>query len=331
MPKDKKDWVIYKDIKIKVTMEMLLDRYGLLESLKRSGKNLVGCCPIHKGTNPNQFSVSLERNLFNCFGDCRSGGNVLDFVARMEKVNLHEAAVLLQTWFAVNSSEPQGDLSPKKPKLVRERKQEAKNDGPINPPLSFKLRGLDYGHAFFSEKGISPETAFDFGAGYCAKGLMSGRIAIPIHNEKDELVAYCGRAVSQEQGREEGKYKLPGGFQKQKVVYNLNRQEPGVKILLIVESFLSVFKLYQYGFKNVVALMGSVLSDEQVELIASALGPDGQAILLFDADEDGQQCAEDSLKRLGRKVFVKAIDISAYGKKPHHLEAIDLEKLIKPI
>ena len=147
MPKNK--WVIYKEIKAKVTMEMVLDRYGLTAKLKRSGKNLVGCCPIHEGTNPNQFSVSWERNLFNCFGDCGSGGNVLDFMARMEKVEVREAAVMLKKWFLEGDSGSSGNKSPKREKPVRERQIEGKNGGAINPPLSFKLRGLDSGHAFF--------------------------------------------------------------------------------------------------------------------------------------------------------------------------------------
>lgn len=329
MAKNKKDWVIYKDIKANVTMEMVLGRYGLLERLKRSGKNLVGCCPIHEGTNPNQFSVSLERNLFNCFGDCRAGGNVLDFVSRMEKVELREAAILLKKWFLGSADRPSGELLPKPEKNAQARPQNAKNEGPINPPLTFKLRGLDFKHPFLAERGIDEDTARYFEAGFCSKGLMAGRIAIPIHNARGELVAYCGRAVSEEQAREEGKYKLPGGFLKQRVVYNLHRQEPSLKTLIVVESFLSVWKLYQYGFKNVIALMGSVLSDEHATLIADFLGPGGQVILLFDADEDGRVCTLDCLKRLSPRVFVKAPDLNADAKKPHHLTREQAQELLK--
>ena len=78
---------------------MVLSRYGLLTELKKSGSNLVGCCPIHKGTNPRQFSVDPERNIFNCFGNCKSGGNVLDFVAKMENIPVRNAALKLKEWF----------------------------------------------------------------------------------------------------------------------------------------------------------------------------------------------------------------------------------------
>jgi len=78
-----------------------------------------------------------------------------------------------------------------------------------------------------------------------------------------------------------------------------------------------------------VALMGSVLAESQEELIVRFLGPDGQAILLFDADEDGQKCAGDCLGRLGQKVFVKSLDVGLYGvRKPHQLTAEQIKKLL---
>ena len=67
-------WVDMKALREQVSMEDVLAHYELLDTLKRKGKSLVGRCPIHKGTSPSQFSVSLEKNLFNCFEGkfCRS-------------------------------------------------------------------------------------------------------------------------------------------------------------------------------------------------------------------------------------------------------------------
>jgi DNA primase len=101
---EKKNWVDFKEIKARATIDMVLEHYGLLEGLKRSGKNLVGRCPIHKGTNPKQFSVNPEKNAFNCFGDCGGGGNVLDFVSKMEEVSIRDAGLLLQDWFGIRVS-----------------------------------------------------------------------------------------------------------------------------------------------------------------------------------------------------------------------------------
>ena len=79
-----KAWVNYKEIKARVTIEQVLDRYGVLGKLREKGDELIGCCPIHQGTNANQFHASRTKNNFMCFGNCHGGGNVIDFVVMME-------------------------------------------------------------------------------------------------------------------------------------------------------------------------------------------------------------------------------------------------------
>ena len=321
--------VLYKHIKAKVTMAMVLERYGLLEGLRRSGSNLVGCCPIHKGTNPNQFSVSPERNLFNCFGDCKAGGNVIDFVAKMENLGFREAALCLQNWFMARFPDrTNGKPLVTPPKRAREANRGVAPQTKENQPLAFTLKSLKKEHPFFEERGLTRETVETFGLGFCEKGLMKDRIAIPIHNQRGELVAYCGRAVKSEQIEVE-KYKQPPNFKKSLVVYNLHRQDPQEKILILVESFISVWRLHQAGHKNTVALMGSSLSEDQEALLVSALGPSGRATLLFDGDEGGQKCAHDCLARLSRNIFVKALDIRPYAKKPHHLSPEQIVQIIQ--
>ncbi|MGR3319402.1 MAG: CHC2 zinc finger domain-containing protein [Candidatus Anammoxibacter sp.] len=99
-------WVDYKKIKAEVRIEDLLKRYGLMEGLTNKGDNLVGKCPIHKGTNPTQFHASVVKNNFNCFGDCHGGGNVIDFVAKMEAVDIRKAGMLIQEWFSIEAKRP---------------------------------------------------------------------------------------------------------------------------------------------------------------------------------------------------------------------------------
>ena len=322
----KDNWVDFKEIKDRISMEMVLSRYGLLNLLKKSGNNLVGRCPIHNGSNPRQFSVNLDRNIFNCFGDCGSGGNVLDFVSRMEEISLRDAALLLKDWFGGN-----GQAKPKTKKTAKAKpeKKEPKPDH-INPPLTFTLKKLKPNHTFFDERGIATQTVKHFGLGYCERGILKGRIAIPIHNEKNELVAYCGRAVNEKKIEEGGKYKMPSRFVKSTVVYNLNRQE-GATRLVLVESFLSVFRLHQHGINDVVALMGSQLSAKQAELIIGHLGPDGKAALLFDADQAGRKCTIECLKKLSLKLYTKVIDIGPYAKKPHQLSENQSSVLVAKI
>ena len=70
MKKDKKDFFVsYKEVKEKVSLKMVLERYHVLDTMKPSGNNYTCCCPIHKGTNSRQFSANFERNIWQCFGD----------------------------------------------------------------------------------------------------------------------------------------------------------------------------------------------------------------------------------------------------------------------
>lgn len=80
---DRKDWVNFKALKQSVTMERLLDHCGLLGTLRRRKNHLMGVCPIHRGSNPFQFHVSLTKNNFYCFGNCKSCG-IFDFVMKKE-------------------------------------------------------------------------------------------------------------------------------------------------------------------------------------------------------------------------------------------------------
>lgn len=333
-----KNWVDYKELKEKVSLEMVLNHYGIFDQLKPSGQNLTSCCPIHKGSNPRQFSVNLEKNMWNCFGNCKTGGNAIDFVAMMEfggKDNQHirKAALMIKNWFLSDSSSP--SESSKKPtektsrKLVRKENHDSPKTRPINPPLKFELKQLEPAHPFFEERQVFPETVKHFGLGFCNTGrTIPGRIAIPIHNEKGRLVAYCGRAVTKEQIENEGKYKQPSNFHKSGVVYNLHRQPKGQKILILVESFISVWKLHQAGYPNVVALMGSKLSEMQKQLLVNYFSGPGGVMLMFDADASGKRCALECFKGLSDQLFIKNIDISDVAQKPHLLTPEQLKRFL---
>ena len=90
-------------IKRVVPLQAVLARYGVLEELKRSGTQLRGCCPIHRGTNARQFVVNVNAHEWHCFGDCGSGGSTLEFVAAMERVDVYAAAKLVAQWFAIGA------------------------------------------------------------------------------------------------------------------------------------------------------------------------------------------------------------------------------------
>jgi DNA primase len=333
-------WVDYKQIKEMVSIEDLLKHYGLLDQLKRKGENLVGNCPIHKGTNPTQFHASIIKNNFNCFGDCHGGGNVIDFVAKMEKVDLRKAGMWIQDWFDIKAKRPStkkdekssvsvskeragGEPAEIKPELIKEKKEE-------NKPLEFTLKNLDQEHPYLKERGLEKETVEFFGVGYCNKGIMKERVAIPIHNSSGELVAYTGRWAANPTDKETPKYKLPAGFLKSLEVFNLHmaKYEAGKQGLILVEGLFDCMKVWQAGFRNVVALIGSSLSEEQEKLIVDAVGLQGKVFLMFDEDEAGWGCRTDVLERLSKRVYVKTVELGEEGLQPDKLSKEEIIKLL---
>ncbi|MEI9966955.1 MAG: CHC2 zinc finger domain-containing protein [Candidatus Moraniibacteriota bacterium] len=107
MPKH--TFVDFKAVKAAITIEQVLVQYDLLDRFKRSADSLSGPCPIHGGENPTQFRVSLSKNIWNCFSQCKCGGNVLDFISRMENVSIHGAALKAIEWFHLD---PEGRDGP---------------------------------------------------------------------------------------------------------------------------------------------------------------------------------------------------------------------------
>lgn len=339
MPKSK--FIDFKAVKAVLTMEQVLQHYGLLEKMKRSGDSLSGCCPIHKGSNPTQFRVSVSKNVWNCFSECKHGGNTLDFIARMEQVSIHAAALKAIEWFGLDpeamsaDSEQSADQPSEVPQDNAPQPKPAKTPAPAaesgapNKPLGFRLDKLEKAHPYLTERGLTPETIIDFGIGFCAKGMMAGRIAIPIHNPEGQVVAYAGRWPG-EPAEDTPKYKLPQGFRKSLELFNLDRaiKEPADKPLVIVEGFFACMKLHQHGCRKVVALMGGTLSAAQEELIRKHTNRHSQVIVMLDEDEAGRAGREDIAVRLSCFAFVKVHSFEQEGMQPEQLTAEEVAALL---
>ena len=111
----KSSFVDFKAVKAAITMEQILEHYGLMDRFKRSGDSLNGPCPIHKGSSPTQFRVSTSKNIWHCFSQCRQGGNTLDFIAKMENVSIHAAALKAIEWFYLDPAAMSADSDDERP------------------------------------------------------------------------------------------------------------------------------------------------------------------------------------------------------------------------
>jgi DNA primase len=171
----------------------------------------------------------------------------------------------------------------------------------------FAFKHLDTRHPYLTqERGLKEATIDFFGLGqHAGKGIMQGRVVIPIHNDQGELVAYAGRTPG-EPPPNAGKYAFPPNFRKSKLLFNLHRaREHATEGLIVVEGFFTVCEFWQRGRRNVVALMGSSMSKEQEQLIVETVGPKGRVLLALDNDEAGRKGSEDAVNRLRSQVFVR--------------------------
>jgi DNA primase len=340
MPKS--SFVDFKAVKAAITMEQVLEHYGILDKFKRGADSLSGPCPIHKGSNPTQFRISISKNIWNCFSECKHGGNVLDFIARMDDVSIHAAALKAIEWFKLDPEAMSADSheeaekpseAPKTsdaPRPTAAKTARVQENGAPNAPLKFRLDKLERSHPYLAERGLTLETVIDFGIGYCAKGMMAERIAIPIQNPEGNVVAYAGRFPG-EPAEGTPKYKLPQGFRKSLELYNIDRaiKEPADKPLVIVEGFFDCMKLHQSGYRKVVALMGSTMSAGQEELVRRHTNAGSHVIVMLDEDEAGKAGREDIAVRLAKFCFVKTHVFDQPGAQPDQLSAEGVVEILE--
>jgi DNA primase len=350
----RKPFVDFRVIRGRITMEKVLEHYGVLHTFKRAGNRLSGPCPIHGGSNPTQFRVETDKNIWKCFSECKHGGNTLDFIAKKEDISIHDAALKACEWFGIPIAEVKaGNLSdddatesgdsPARASNTRPNsaarkpaaKPEPENNTP-NPPLKFRLEKLQREHPYLvQERGLTLETIIDFGLGFFTgeKGLMVGRIVIPIRNVKGEVVAYAGRWPGEPSDKDTPKYKLPPGFRKSLELFNIDRavKEPPEKPLVIVEGFFDAIKLHQHGWRKVVALMGSDLSAAQEELIRQNTNARSHVVVMLDEDDAGRAGRDDIAARLAKFCFVTTHVFDKPNTQPEHLFAEDLREILEGV
>ena len=314
-------WIDFKELRSKLDFEAVLRHYNV--EVKRKGDQHHGYCPLpnHNGKkNSVSFSAHLKRGIFQCFG-CGAKGNLLDFAAFMEGVDPKDGAALrkvateLQKRFCVSTAAPP-KAEPTKPS----------KDLPVvvNASLDFELKHLDYEHPYLKGRGFTSETIRLFGLGYCSRGLLNGRIAIPIHHD-GKLIGYAGRLVDDKAVNEDTpKYKLPPArerdgklfeFRKSLIVYNARRIQNPVDDLVVVEGFPSVWWLTQMGCEATVATMGASMSDEQGSITVSLVNPKGRVWIVSDGDTAGERWAKEVLEHVSRERFCRWLKLDT-GKQP---------------
>ncbi len=311
-----------------------VDPHYLVESLgfvvkKETPKELRCTCLVHGGDNPTSFRFNKERKTWVCFSHkCHEvfGNDIIGLIKATQKIEFVEAVEYLSKL----TGDVEGDLnvlSYRKEKERREFIENTKINKHSHPEVNEErlLRYRPLRSKFFNiESSFSDEVLdkFEIAGGYkSSDGLI--RDIIPIRDTKDELAAYSLRDIRPNVDYER-KYKITYGFNKDGVLYNLHRIIPVDKPIIVVEGFKSVWRMYQYGIKNVVAVMGSKVTRGQRRLLYShALHG---AVMFFDNDIAGVLGTIDAYNHLNLKMDVSSIFITEIDTDGKGLDPADLDK-----
>lgn len=373
-------WVDYKELRAKLDFAAVLQHYGVKLKGSGPQQQTFCPLPGHTGSSGGKndgrsgrdtskrkspsFSANLAKGIFHCFS-CGAKGNVIEFGTLMEnldpknKDDFRQAALILAERFGIATTPPDAPAdkpasrtpaaTPNKPSRREAKGGEAEprrstaaaKEIVVNAPLDFTLRDLDADHPYLlRERRFTPETIKRFGLGYCSRGLMKGRIAIPLHDADGHLIGYAGRIADDEATSEEcPKYLFPSSrerdgtvfeFRKSPFLYNAHAIEGRADDLIVVEGFASVWWLWQNGYRNVVALMGSACSPEQAALIVGLVAKLGHVWVFPDGDDAGTRCVASVFHDVAEYRLFRWVKLE-HSRQPTDCDPAELASLLWPV
>jgi DNA primase len=264
-------YIDFSLLKKRVSIVDVLKAYDLYADLKKSGDQLRGICPIHEGSDKREFIVTPSKNEWYCHGDCKEGGDILSLISKVDQCSVKEAALDIASKFSFNGT-PKNGKRPTQPKSKPEKSPQSNGEG--LQPLSY----LESDHSLLEEQGLLSDTCEHFGAGYAPKGIMRGRLAIPLHDLDGRLLAYCGRAVKNGQTP---RLTVPKGFDATSVLFNAHRIEETDSITIARDPLL-VLQAFEQGIENVVGIIGGAVTVPQLEMLVDFMNSNGIMYLEVD-------------------------------------------------
>ena len=260
--------------------------------LTKRGKNYFGVCPFHDDTNPS-MSVTRDKQIYKCFS-CGASGNVFTFIMDYEHVDFKEALSILAKRAGIDFKGSYVKSSPDKYEKYYKMYDLALKlyQNNINSSLGkdaveylekrsiskeiikeFKI-GLaldrDSLTNILTKKGYSTLEMENYGLGNGYNDLYYSRIMFPLFDTNNRVVGFSGRIYNSSSSSKYVNTKETPIFKKGEVLYNYYNAKEHCRLkknVILVEGFMDVIRLYSIGIKNVVALMGTALTKEQINLL----------------------------------------------------------------
>ncbi len=304
----------------------IVDYVSKYVQLKKSGRDYSGLCPFHHEKSPS-FHVSGEKQLFHCFG-CGASGNLIQFVMRTENLDFVETIKLLADKAGIVIPENGGAVSDaqheKKKQILEMNRISARffYDTLKNPSEGREAR------EYFSRRKISWDTVIMYGLGFSGKSKTAlteylktkgyteeqsveaglavvrdgrvvdkfrNRVMFPIIDVRGNVIGFGGRTMSDV--KEINGYKIPKylnssetpAFDKGRNLFSLNiAKNERAESLILCEGYMDVISVCQAGIKNIVATLGTAITENQAKLM---LRYAGEILICYDMDEAGRKAA----------------------------------------
>lgn len=321
----------------------IVDIAGGYFNLEKRGANYWACCPFHHEKTAS-FSINEAGQFYHCFG-CGASGDIIKLVSEMETLDFFDTVKLLaerarlpmpETTF---DSQKTAEQKRKRDTLLRlmndcahfylDNLNSGKADAHIEYILSRRIpsgvvRSFGLGASlnftdlprYLLAKGYSKQDMIDSGTVNEVDGRLvdsqGGRLIYPIINAMDEVIAFGGRVLKKTDFAKYKNTKETVIFNKSKTLYNINllkklKRTQTIKEVIMVEGYMDTISLYQAGFKNVVASMGTSLTQDQARLIKRYTDT---VLISYDGDGAGQKANMRGLEILkGEGLNVKVVPL----------------------
>ncbi|MCP8899421.1 DNA primase [Gilvimarinus xylanilyticus] len=297
--------------------------------LKKTGKNYAACCPFHDEKTPS-FTVSPDKQFYYCFG-CGASGNAVGFLMDYERLPFPEAVEQLAHLCAMEV--PKEETSPAVSKQERLRKRLYELLQKSSDFYQQQLRehpGRAKAVDYLKSRGLDGRIARDYGIGYAPPGwdnllsnlgtsgeareglLTSGmliqpentdrlydrfryRIVFPIHDTRGRVIGFGGRVLGDDKPKYLNSPETPV-FHKGRELYGLYEAREAYRNLprlLVVEGYMDVVSLAQFGIRYGVATLGTACGEEHLE---RAFRYTSEVVFCFDGDSAGRRAATRALE-----------------------------------
>ncbi|QCK84079.1 toprim domain-containing protein [Geobacillus kaustophilus NBRC 102445] len=294
-----------------VDVRKLLEVYGA-QRIHGSG-NIRSTCPIHRGDNPTAFAFNEHTKLYYCHTQCQDGGDVFDFVMKIEDCSFLEAAKKLAEMFNISvdweNEEIDEDYFREEARKFIEQMRKRNKQTKL-PPFKFKAK-----MAKIKEyRGFSPEAIEHWKLRVCLEGELANRVVMPIEDIDKRLVGVTGRRLKNDMPNKW--MHRPRNLHTGWVLTGLGRNLEEVRAkneVIVVEGIFDCVRVWDCGLKHVCTPIGTFFTEEhEQELYKAGVT---QLVIGLDNDPAGRNGTRKMIERLKYKFDITVLNLPE-GKDP---------------